>query len=164
VQCITHFLRLPIEDDFLDQLEDSENGAALPPEATAGGEDDGPSGGPPPHQAPPMKIPFVNERNAVMSQVGSHTIYARLRIRCILELSRQVTAQNNMCQYRGQRYGGQRAAFRIAYSPCLQLAVWCHSYFMPTWWWLGGQQFLEIPCMSKGSKDQPENLPGVLHS
>jgi len=73
VQCITHFLRLPIEDDFLDQLEDSERGAALPPKAAAGKGDGGANGGLPPDQAPPMRIPFAKERNPIMSQVQSHS-------------------------------------------------------------------------------------------
>ena len=70
VQCITHFLRLPIEDEFLDHLEDPPRGGhALPPEANpqssnasvaTGAPDDDATGAEP--------IPFADQGNPVMAQ------------------------------------------------------------------------------------------------
>ena len=61
MQCITHFLKLPIEDDFLDQLEDPERGAAASGQEKANG-----AAGKLSH----AKIPFAEQGNPVTAQVG----------------------------------------------------------------------------------------------
>ena len=60
VQCITHFLKLPIEDDFLDQLEEPEKGAA----ASTVDKASGMSG-----KAGQAKLPFAEQGNPVTAQV-----------------------------------------------------------------------------------------------
>jgi len=58
-QCITHFLRLNIEDDFLDELEHSgRDGDAAP----GGVVESGAAG-------QPVKMPFADDRNPIMSLV-----------------------------------------------------------------------------------------------
>ena len=64
VQCITHFLKLPIEDDFLDQLEDADRGAAAVNNAAGQGKAEGASS-----RVPQGQIPFKDQRNPVMAQV-----------------------------------------------------------------------------------------------
>ena len=60
VQCITHFLKLPIEDDFLDQLEDPERGATASGQEKANGTAAKSNG---------AKIPFAEQGNPVTAQV-----------------------------------------------------------------------------------------------
>ena len=61
VQCILHFLQLPIEDDYLDQLEEQ----ALKPAAGAVADD---SNGQPALEEGP--IPFADTGNPILSQAS----------------------------------------------------------------------------------------------
>lgn len=62
VQCIMHFLQLPIEDNYLDQLEDQ----VLQPAGTASAEQS--NGRPLEDQA---LIPFADTGNPILSQASS---------------------------------------------------------------------------------------------
>lgn len=63
VQCITHFLKLPIEDDFLDQLEEPER-VNVPPNLNNQEKSDlGPN------RQITSQIPFMDQGNPVMAQV-----------------------------------------------------------------------------------------------
>lgn len=67
VQCIMHFLQLPIEDDYLDQLEDQ----ALKHVVT---DLDGHSNGEAAADEP--LIPFADTGNPILSQVSSQILMA----------------------------------------------------------------------------------------
>lgn len=57
MQCITHFLQLPIEDQFLGDLEKEPVLHAVPPEGSQ------------PAAAEEERIPFADSKNPVMAQV-----------------------------------------------------------------------------------------------
>lgn len=54
-----HFLKLPIEDDYMDQLEDPERMLSITPPGEAAGQST---------ELP--QIPFADQGNPVMAQVG----------------------------------------------------------------------------------------------
>ena len=68
VQCITHFLKLPIEDDFYDQLEDPERGSAAPNSSGQERADAGAS------RLTQGQIPFSDHGNPVMAQVAASSV------------------------------------------------------------------------------------------
>lgn len=71
VQCILHFLQLPIEDEFLDELEDRDR---QPPGVNRSAQDADKQDG----AAQDTLIPFADTGNPVLSQVCTSTSYIRL--------------------------------------------------------------------------------------